>query len=98
MSPKLTLKASKPRRPLKLSACSDGRPIAAATCNTERDTRATETLTMKQDIPECEEMQATLALLEILALGNQQVERGEIAPLSEVAARLRAKTTAPPDA
>jgi PHD/YefM family antitoxin component YafN of YafNO toxin-antitoxin module len=44
-----------------------------------------------QDVTSYEEIQETLALLKILALGNQQVERGEITPISEVAGRLRAK-------
>ena len=46
-----------------------------------------------QDVTSYEETQETLALLKILALGNQQVERGEITPIGEVASRLRAKTT-----
>jgi hypothetical protein len=41
----------------------------------------------------CEETQEKLALLKILALGNQQVERGEITPISEVASRLRSEAT-----
>jgi prevent-host-death family protein len=47
-----------------------------------------------QDVASYEETQETLALLKILALGSQQVERGEVAPLSEVAKRLRSKATA----
>ena len=46
-----------------------------------------------QDVTSYEETQETLALLKILALGSQQVERGEITPISEVAGRLRAKAT-----
>ena len=46
-----------------------------------------------QDVTSYEEIQETLALLKILALGSQQVERGEITPISEVAGRLRAKAT-----
>ena len=42
-----------------------------------------------------EVLQETLALLKILALGSQQVERGEITPIGEVAGRLRAKVTDP---
>jgi len=41
-----------------------------------------------------EETQETLALLKILALGSQQVERGDVTPVSEVAKRLRSKATA----
>jgi prevent-host-death family protein len=48
-----------------------------------------------QDVTSYEETQETLALLKILALGSQQVERGEITPISEVASRLRAKATSP---
>ena len=48
-----------------------------------------------QDVTSYEETQETLALLKILALGSQQVERGEISPISEVAGRLRAKATGP---
>jgi prevent-host-death family protein len=48
-----------------------------------------------QDITSYEETQETLALLKILALGSQQVDRGEITPISEVAARLRMKATNP---
>jgi prevent-host-death family protein len=47
-----------------------------------------------QDVASYEETQETLALLKILALGSQQVERGELTPVSEVAKRLRAKATA----
>jgi prevent-host-death family protein len=47
-----------------------------------------------QDVVSYEETQETLALLKILALGSQQVERGEVTPLSEVAKRLRSKATA----
>jgi prevent-host-death family protein len=48
-----------------------------------------------QDVASYEETQETLALLKILALGSQQVERGEITPISEVVDRLRAKTSSP---
>lgn len=44
-----------------------------------------------QDVASYEEIQETLALLKMLALGNQQVERGEITPIGEVAGRLRSK-------
>jgi prevent-host-death family protein len=47
-----------------------------------------------QDVASYEETQETLALLKILALGSQQVERGDVTPLSEVAKRLRSKATA----
>ncbi len=44
-----------------------------------------------QDVTSYEETQETLALLKMLALGSQQVERGEVTSISEVAGRLRAK-------
>jgi prevent-host-death family protein len=44
-----------------------------------------------QDVASYEEIQETLALLKILALGSQQVERGEVTPIGEVAERLRSK-------
>jgi prevent-host-death family protein len=46
-----------------------------------------------QDVTSYEETQELLALLKVLALGSQQVERGEITSISEVAGRLRAKAT-----
>ena len=46
-----------------------------------------------QDVASFEETQETLALLKILALGNQDVEAGRIKPVAEVVARLRAKRT-----
>ena len=48
-----------------------------------------------QDVVSYEETQETLALLKILALGSQQVERGEITSVGEAARRLRSKTTIP---
>ncbi len=44
-----------------------------------------------QDVRSWEETQETLALLKILALGNAQVEAGEVKPAREVIARLKAK-------
>ena len=44
-----------------------------------------------QDMATFEETQETLALLKILALGNQQIEAGKVKPAGDVAARLRAK-------
>jgi prevent-host-death family protein len=46
-----------------------------------------------QDVASYEETQETLALLKMLALGSQQVERGEITPVGEVANRLRSNAT-----
>ncbi len=44
-----------------------------------------------QDIASFEETQETLALLKILALGNQDVAAGKLKPVVDVVARLRAK-------
>jgi prevent-host-death family protein len=43
-----------------------------------------------QDVASYEETQETLALLKILALGNQQVAQGRVKPLADVANRIRA--------
>ena len=42
-----------------------------------------------QDVASFEETQETLALLKILALGNQAVAAGKLKPVAEVVARLR---------
>ena len=47
-----------------------------------------------QDLASFEETQETLALLKILALGQQDVEAGRVEPVADVAARLRAKRAA----
>ncbi|MBN8766476.1 MAG: antitoxin, Phd family protein [Thiobacillus sp. SCN 64-317] len=44
-----------------------------------------------QDVASYEETQETLALLKILALGNQDIEAGNTHPLTDVVKRLRAK-------
>jgi prevent-host-death family protein len=44
-----------------------------------------------QDVATYEQTQETLALLKILALGNQQVSQGRVKPLADVARRVRAK-------
>ena len=46
-----------------------------------------------QDIESYEETQETLALLKILAIGNQQIEKGEATPANAVLKRLRTKTS-----
>ena len=46
-----------------------------------------------QDVASYEETQETLALLKILALGNQQVEQGKLKPVGEVVKRLRGQST-----
>ncbi len=47
-----------------------------------------------QDVASFEETQETLALLKILALGNQDVAAGKLKPVADVVGRLRAKRTA----
>lgn len=44
-----------------------------------------------QDIATYENTQETLALLKILALGNQEIAEGKLKPLANVAHRLRSK-------
>jgi len=48
-----------------------------------------------QDVASYEETQETLALLKILAMGNQEAESGRVNPVSEASARLRARRIAP---
>jgi len=47
-----------------------------------------------QDVASFEETQETLALLKILALGQQDIEVGRVKPAVDVVARLRARRTA----
>lgn len=47
-----------------------------------------------QDVVSYEETQETLALLKILALGSQQVEKGDVTLLGDVVKRLRSQTPA----
>jgi prevent-host-death family protein len=44
-----------------------------------------------QDVASYEETQETLALLKILALGNQDMAAGKVKPAADVVARLRIK-------
>jgi prevent-host-death family protein len=44
-----------------------------------------------QDVASFEETQETLALLKILAVGNQDLEAGRVKPVADVVARLHAK-------
>ena len=46
---------------------------------------------VRQDVASFEETQKTLALLKILALGNQHVAAGKVKPADNVVARLRAQ-------
>ena len=47
-----------------------------------------------QDVASFEETQETLALLKILALGNQDLAAGKLKPAADVVTRLRAKRAA----
>lgn len=47
-----------------------------------------------QDVASFEATQEALALLKILALGNQDIATGKVKPVSDVVARLRAKRNA----
>ncbi len=47
-----------------------------------------------QDVASYEQTQETLALLKILALGNQDIAAGKVRPAREVIARLRSKRRA----
>ena len=42
-----------------------------------------------QDIDSYEQMQESMALLKMLALGNRQIDAGRVQPAAEVIARLR---------
>ena len=44
-----------------------------------------------QDVASFEDTQETLALLKILALGNQELEAGQLKPVADVVARWRSK-------
>lgn len=44
-----------------------------------------------QDVASFEQTQESLALLEVLALGQQEVAQGHVKPVPDVVARLRAK-------
>jgi prevent-host-death family protein len=44
-----------------------------------------------QDVASYEETQETLALLRILALGNNQISQGRVKPIAAVAKRLRSR-------
>ena len=47
-----------------------------------------------QDVASYEETQETLALLKVLALGNQEVAAGQTRPAADVLSRLRKRRTA----
>lgn len=44
-----------------------------------------------QDVHSYQQTQETLAMLKILALGNQQIEAGEVEPAKDVIKRIRSK-------
>jgi prevent-host-death family protein len=46
-----------------------------------------------QDVASYEETQETLALLKLLAMGQQDVEHGRVTPLDEAMSRIRADLT-----
>ena len=46
-----------------------------------------------QDLASFEEVQETLALLKLLALGQKEVEQNQVRPASEVFERLRSRLT-----
>lgn len=46
-----------------------------------------------QDVASFEETQETLALLKVLALGNQEIAAGKVKSVDDVVARLRSKRT-----
>lgn len=46
---------------------------------------------VRQDVASFEETQQTLALLKVLALGQQDVDASRVKPVADVVARLRAK-------
>jgi prevent-host-death family protein len=48
-----------------------------------------------QDVVSYEETQEMLALLKVLALGNQDLEAGRVKPVADVVNRLRARHKAP---
>ena len=47
-----------------------------------------------QDIASYERMQESVALLKMLALGDRQIEAGQVQPAAEVIARLRQRRRA----
>ncbi len=54
-------------------------------------TQSGEVKAVLQDVASYEDTQETLALLKILALGQQDVEAGRVKPVTEVVARLKGK-------
>ena len=52
-------------------------------------TRSGEARAVLQDIDSFEKTQETMALLKMLALGNRQIDAGQVQPAAEAIARLR---------
>ena len=52
-------------------------------------TKNDEAKTAMQDIESLERIQDTIALVKILALGNRQIEAGQVQPAVDVMVRLR---------
>jgi len=52
-------------------------------------TQSGEARAVLQDVASFEETQETLALLKLLALGQQDVDAGRVTPVADVVARLR---------
>ena len=52
-------------------------------------TQSGEAKVVIQDIDSYEQMQETLALLKVLALGNREIETGKVRPVTDVIAELR---------
>ena len=57
-------------------------------------TRNGEARAVVLDIDSYERMQESMALLKMLALGNRQIEAGQVQPAAEVVARLRGRRQA----
>jgi len=62
-------------------------PVSRSTTVTQNG----EAKAVLQDVASFEETQETLALLKILALGNQDVAAGKVTPVADVVSSLRAK-------
>jgi prevent-host-death family protein len=77
-----------------LKACS-GEALARLTEQREPlvNTQNGEAKVVLQDVASFEETQETLALLKILALGNQDLAAGKLKPVADVLARLRTQRT-----
>jgi len=58
-------------------------------------TQNSEAKAVLQDIKSYEQTQETLALLKILALGNQQLASGKVKPFDDVVKRLKTKHVKP---